>query len=92
VESSETVGEYLAAAKMGEEAGYIRNKPSNIERWDDPLTGEWRLKIKREGSVRQGLLASSRVPRADARTGPGQYLNPLTGELGKKAGTHIPLE
>jgi hypothetical protein len=78
--------------RWAKKQGYVRNKPSNIERWDDLLTGEWRLKIKREGSVRPGLLASSRVPRADARIGPGQYLNPLTGEIGKKAGTHIPLE
>jgi hypothetical protein len=48
------------------------------------------LKIKHEGSTRPGLLPSSRVPRADARTGEGAYLNPLTGQMGKNAGTHIP--
>ena len=63
--------------RWAKKRGYIRNKTSYIERWDDPLISEWRLKIKREGSVRPGLLASSRMPRADARTGPGQYINPL---------------
>jgi len=72
--------------------GYVRNKTSNIERWDDPHTGGWRLKIKREGSTRPGLQPGSRSPRADARTGPGQYIDPLTGKTGKEAGTHIPLE
>jgi hypothetical protein len=71
--------------------GYVRNTTSTIERWDDPRTSEWRLKIKHEGSTRPGLLPGSRVPRADARTGKGAYLNPLTGQMGKNAGTHIPL-
>jgi hypothetical protein len=70
----------------------MRNRTSSIERWDDPLTGEWRLKIKREGGIRPGLQLGSRVPRADARTGPGQYINPLTGQTGKDMGTHISLE
>jgi len=72
--------------------GYVRNTTSSIERWDDPHTGEWRLKIKREGSTRPGLQPGSRVPRADARIGKGAYINPLTGQTGKNAGTHIPLE
>ena len=71
--------------------GYIRNTTSSIERWDDPHTDEWRLKIKREGSARPGLQPGSRVPRADARLGKGAYINPLTGQTGKNAGTHIPL-
>ena len=71
--------------------GYVRNTTSNIERWDDPHTGEWRLKIKPEGSTRPGLQPGSRVPRADARIGKGAYINPLTGQTGKHAGTHIPL-
>ena len=72
--------------------GYVRNNGSNIERWDDPVSGEWRLKIKHEGSLRPGLKQGSQVPRADARTGPGEYLNPLTGQTGREAGTHIPLQ
>lgn len=72
--------------------GYVRNKGSNIERWDDPATGEWRLKIKHEGSTTPGLQQGSQVPRADARTGSGDYINPLTGQTGKQAGTHIPLQ
>ena len=71
--------------------GYVRNTTSNIERWDDPRNGEWRLKIKREGSIRPGLQPESRVPRADARIGKGAYINPLTGQMGKDVGTHIPL-
>src|SRR5215471_15594960 len=69
--------------------GYVRNTTSNIERWDDPHTGEWRLKIKRAGSTRPGLQPGSRAPRADARVGRGAYINPLTGQTGKNAGTHI---
>jgi hypothetical protein len=71
--------------------GYVRNMTSNIERWDDPHTSEWRLKIKREGSTQPGLQPGSHVPRADARIGKGAYINPLTGQMGKNAGTHIPL-
>ena len=72
--------------------GYVRNTTSTIERWDDPHISEWRLKIKHEGSTRLGLQPGSRVPRADARIGKSTYLNPLTGQTGKNAGTHIPLE
>src|SRR5438874_12159030 len=70
--------------------GYVRNTTSNIERWDDPHTGEWRLKIKRAGSTRPGLQPGSRVPRADARIGRGIYIKPLTCQARKNAGTHIP--
>lgn len=53
----------------------------------------WRLKIKPEASMRPGLEADSKVPRFDARLGPGEYVNPFTGELGgRSVGTHIPLE
>jgi hypothetical protein len=72
--------------------GYVRNTASSIERWDDLHTGEWRVKVKREGSTRSGLPPGSRVPRADARIDKGAYINPLTGQTGKNAGTHIPLE
>lgn len=72
--------------------GYVRDEDSNIERWNDPVTGEWRLKIKHEGSLRPGLQQGSQVPRADAKTGPGDYINPLTGKTGRDAGTHIPLQ
>ena len=77
--------------RWAKQQGYVRNTTSHIERWDDPHTGEWRLKIKREGSTRPGLQPGSRVPRADARIGKGAYINPFTGQTGKDAGTHIPL-
>ena len=77
--------------RWAKQQGYVRNPTSKIARWDDPYTGEWRLKIKRAGSTRPGLQPESHVPRADARIGKGAYINPLTGQTGKDAGTHIPL-
>ena len=85
----ETKGQYWAASQMGKAAGLCTQY--NIERWDDPHTGEWRLKMKREGRTRPGLQPGSRVPRADARIGQGAYVNPQTGQTGQNAGTHIPL-
>lgn len=53
----------------------------------------WLLKIKPEGSSRQGKLdPESNVGRFDARRAPGIYVNPFSGEVGKLAGTHIPLD
>lgn len=54
---------------------------------------EWRLKVKPQGSTRPGLQPGSQVPRFDARTGPGQYVNPFTGQRGGRGvGTHLPLD
>ncbi|MGW9384049.1 RHS repeat-associated core domain-containing protein [Streptomyces globisporus] len=58
---------------------------------------EWRLKIKQEPSVSQGLQSGSYVPRFDARLRhdlKGQsYINPFTGQIGgKSVGTHVELD
>lgn len=53
----------------------------------------WLLKIKPEGSSRGGALdPESGVGRFDARRAPGIYVNPFSGEVGKLAGTHVPLD
>lgn len=65
------------------------------EKWGSIQNGnfQWNLLIKPEGSFRQGLEAGSRIPRFDARLEPGRYINPFSGQTGKKEiGTHIPLD
>ena len=56
-------------------------------------TYDWRLKIKAEGSFREGLTRGSNVPRFDAKLDKGKYINPLTNERGNsKIGTHVSLD
>jgi hypothetical protein len=76
--------------------GWTQRHAPGPEVWgvlDNEGTFSWRLKIKHEGSMREGLQASSRVPRVDARLDTaGTYINPFTGQQGDKTvGTHIPL-
>ncbi|WP_239079269.1 RHS repeat-associated core domain-containing protein [Streptomyces sp. SID7909] len=80
--------------------GMHRKPGGGPETWGVTVPGgkfEWRLKIKRDASVNEGLQADSYVPRFDARlrhdpTGQS-YINPFTGEVGNKSvGTHIPLD
>jgi len=53
----------------------------------------WRVKIKEQPSMRQGLGSGSKIPRFDVRIDEGRYYNPFTGETGgKSVGTHIPLK
>lgn len=76
--------------------GWVRQAGDGPEVWGVRNTDgsfSWRLKLKPEASTRPGLEAGSKVPRFDARLGPGEYVNPFTGEVGgRAAGTHIPLE
>lgn len=76
--------------------GWVRQAGDGPEVWgvrDADGSFSWRLKLKPEASTRPGLEAGSKVPRFDARIGPGEYVNPFTGELGGRgAGTHLPLE
>ena len=75
--------------------GRVQRGGSGPEVWgelDEAGKFTWRLKLKFEGSLRPGLEAGSAVPRFDARLGPGQYVNPFTGEVGRRSvGTHLPL-
>ena len=68
--------------------------PETWDEIDDSGNSSWRLKIKQEGSMRDGLQSSSQVPRFDARLdAEGNYINPFTGETGGRSiGTHIPLD
>ncbi|WP_052759517.1 hypothetical protein [Paenibacillus sp. DMB20] len=67
-----------------------------VEQWgvrNADGTFSWRLKLKPEASMREGLGTGSNQPRFDARLDDkGMYINPFTGETGgRSVGTHIPL-
>jgi RHS repeat-associated protein len=65
------------------------------EKWGIKENGKqkWYLKIKPIESFTEGLESGSHIPRFDARTNQGTYINPFTGEVGKKeVGTHLLLE
>ena len=76
--------------------GWVRQPGTGPEVWgvrEADGSFSWRLKIKPQPSMRPGLEAGSQQPRFDARLGPGQYINPFTGEIGgRSVGTHLPLE
>jgi hypothetical protein len=65
------------------------------EEWGVYVDGKfkWRIKIKPEASLREGLERGSQIPRASVRLGDDNYLNPFTNEkcTAKVAG-HLPLE
>ncbi|MEU1495550.1 RHS repeat-associated core domain-containing protein [Streptomyces sp. NPDC005776] len=77
--------------------GMKRKPGGGPETWGVTLPDgkfEWRLKIKRNASVNDGLQSDSYLPRFDARLRhdpDGQsYINPFTGEVGNKSvGTHL---
>lgn len=88
--------EYLR--EYARKEGYVlkENLTGGPEVWGKTIDGEfaWFVKIKPEGSMRNGLEAGSQVPRASVRVDlEGTFINPFTGEVGKKSiGDHIPLE
>lgn len=73
-----------ALRKWAKESGYERvSKLSekSIERWNDPSTGKYRLKIK----TKSAEYGESKKPRFEAKTGDGQWINPLDGKRGEKS-------
>lgn len=92
--SEESQQNIRSLRKWAKSRGYVKspNMGDGPEVWGmKKLDGgfDWRLKIKPEPSPR---VPGSNMPRFDARIGPGQYINPFTGEIGGRSiGTHISL-
>ena len=76
--------------------GWVQKAGDGPETWGTPSADggiDWNLIIKQQGSTRSGLAPGSGRPRFDARLGPGDYVNPFTGEMGgRSVGTHLPLD
>ncbi|MBF8262370.1 MAG: hypothetical protein HW387_35 [Parachlamydiales bacterium] len=77
----------------------LPNPQGAPERWGVYQDGkfEWRLRMKPEGSFRDGLDSRSNISRFDARlwNNPSgkSYINPFTNEVGDaNVGKHMPLE
>jgi RHS repeat-associated protein len=61
------------------------------ETWEDPVTGEWKLKLK-EPSTQPGLASGSNVDRYSAKDAAGNYYDPITGVSGTRSQLgHLPL-
>ncbi|MDR3490888.1 MAG: hypothetical protein P4M12_02450, partial [Gammaproteobacteria bacterium] len=78
--------------------GWVKepNPLGKPERWGMFENGNftWRLRIKPESSMREGLDVGSNMPRFDARLGSGgsKYINPFVGRVGDEdVGTHVNL-
>lgn len=76
--------------------GWVRNPTGGPEAWgvpDDEGSFSWRMKIKLQKSMREGLEEGSRQLRVSTRLRKGVYVNPFTGEIVPRVvGEHIPLD
>jgi len=69
----------------GREQGYeLLSNKNGIETWGVKGNDGWRLKIK-QPSTTPGIDPGSQKWRFSARTKPGEYYNPVTGQSGTRS-------
>ena len=67
-----------------QEQGYgLFSNKNGIETWGVKGTSDWRLKLK-PPSTTPGIDPGSQKWRFSARTAPGKYYNPVTGQSGTR--------